>query len=71
MAPQKVITVFGATGAQGGSVASIFLSDTKLKASWAVRAVTRDLSKPSAQRLVSQGAEVVYVSDARPKLSKD
>ncbi|KAJ8132652.1 hypothetical protein O1611_g975 [Lasiodiplodia mahajangana] len=60
MAPQKVITVFGATGAQGGSVASIFLSDTKLKASWAVRAVTRDLSKPSAQRLVSQGADVVY-----------
>ncbi|KAK5662186.1 hypothetical protein OQA88_8091 [Cercophora sp. LCS_1] len=59
MAGKKIITVFGATGAQGGSVANIFLHDPKLKDTWTVRAVTRDVTKPAAKKLQEQGAEVV------------
>ncbi|KAK0736396.1 NmrA-like family-domain-containing protein [Apiosordaria backusii] len=59
MSGKKIITVFGATGVQGGSVADIFLHDPKLKSDWTVRAVTRDTSKESAKRLQQQGAEVV------------
>lgn len=62
MAARKIITVFGATGAQGGSVVDIFLHDPKLKPDWAVRAVTRDTTKESAKKLQSQGAEVISVS---------
>ncbi|XP_073414751.1 nmrA-like family domain-containing protein 1 [Dendrobates tinctorius] len=55
MAARKVITVFGATGAQGGSVANALLKDHN----FAVRAVTRDTSKPAAVKLKEAGAEVV------------
>ncbi|XP_002732736.1 nmrA-like family domain-containing protein 1 [Saccoglossus kowalevskii] len=51
----KVITVFGATGAQGGSVARALLKDTQYK----VRAVTRDINSAAARTLASAGAEVV------------
>lgn len=60
-ASKRIITVFGATGAQGGAVASTFLHDAKLKAGWTVRAVTRDVTKPSATKLRDQGAEVIAV----------
>ncbi|KAK0616961.1 NmrA-like family-domain-containing protein [Immersiella caudata] len=59
MAGKRLITVFGATGAQGGSVANIFLNDPKLKPDWTVRAVTRDVTKDSAKKLRDAGAEVV------------
>lgn len=59
MSDKKVITVFGATGKQGGSVVSKFLSDPTLSKDWTVRAVTRDVSKDSAKALAAQGAEVV------------
>jgi hypothetical protein len=62
MAGKQTIVVFGATGAQGGSVAQIFLNDPKLKSAWTVRAVTRDPTKESSKKLESQGAEVVAVS---------
>lgn len=65
MSPKKIITIFGATGLQGGSVAAEFLNDTALCAEWTVRAVTRDISKPSAKKLVEQGAQVVPVSNER------
>lgn len=55
MAANKVITVFGATGAQGGSVVSALIKD----GSFAVRAVTRNTSKPAAVKLKECGAEVV------------
>ncbi|TDZ32055.1 NmrA-like family domain-containing protein 1 [Colletotrichum spinosum] len=56
---QKIITVFGATGLQGGSVVNIFLSDPKLKSEWAVRGVTRDTTKDSSKALAARGVEVV------------
>lgn len=62
MAAKKLVVVFGATGVQGGSVVKAILGDSKMKADWAVRGVTRDLSKPSAKALQEQGAETVAVS---------
>ncbi|KAM4024982.1 nmrA-like family domain-containing protein 1 isoform 1-T1 [Anomaloglossus baeobatrachus] len=55
MAGKKVFVVFGATGAQGGSVAAALLED----GTFTVRAVTRDTSKPTAVKLKEAGAEVV------------
>ncbi|CAJ0966172.1 unnamed protein product [Ranitomeya imitator] len=55
MADKKVIVVFGATGAQGGSVAAALLDDGTFE----VRAVTRDTTKPAAVKLKEAGAEVV------------
>ncbi|XP_006884227.1 PREDICTED: nmrA-like family domain-containing protein 1-like [Elephantulus edwardii] len=55
MGSKKVITVFGATGAQGGSVAKAILESKN----FAVRAVTRDVTRPKAVALRDLGAEVV------------
>ncbi|KAM5152034.1 nmrA-like family domain-containing protein 1 [Mantella aurantiaca] len=55
MAGRKTIAVFGATGAQGGSVVKALLQDC----AFSVRAVTRDVTKPAAQKLKEAGAEVV------------
>ncbi|KAL3422173.1 NmrA-like family protein [Phlyctema vagabunda] len=59
MATKKVLVVFGATGAQGGSVVKSILSDSKTREVWTVRGVTRDTSKPSAKALEALGAETV------------
>ncbi|KAF8926658.1 NmrA family transcriptional regulator [Dissophora ornata] len=55
----KILVVFGATGQQGGSVANYVLNDPELSKQFQVRAVTRDPSKPAAQALQKDGAEVV------------
>ncbi|KAL4899092.1 hypothetical protein BDW74DRAFT_171773 [Aspergillus multicolor] len=55
----KIITVFGATGQQGGSVIRTILQDETLSKEFKIRGVTRDSSKPAAQALVKQGVEVV------------
>ncbi|KAI1385807.1 NmrA-like family-domain-containing protein [Hypoxylon trugodes] len=60
MSAKKIITVFGATGAQGGGVVDTFQSDPKLRDEWVVRAATRDTSKDSAKKLASAGVEVVF-----------
>ena len=51
----NIIAVIGATGAQGGSVATEFL---RLDG-WKVRAITRNASSDKAKALQLQGAEVV------------
>ena len=53
----KLITVFGATGAQGGSVVKALLADGGFK----VRAVTRNPDSAKAKALSEQGSEVVKV----------
>jgi uncharacterized protein YbjT (DUF2867 family) len=58
----KILTVFGATGVQGGSVIRAVLADPVLSQSFKIRAVTRDASKSSAKSLADQGIEVVIVS---------
>ena len=55
----SIVTIFGATGNQGGSVASTILSSPELKQKYKVRAITRDPSKASAQALAFAGAELV------------
>ncbi|KAM0432305.1 hypothetical protein ACHAPT_004845 [Fusarium lateritium] len=62
MSPQKLIVVLGATGNQGGSVATTFLQDPD----WTVRAVTRNASSAKAQALASRGAEVVEADIDKP-----
>ena len=54
---KKIITVFGATGNQGGSVISALLAQEDIASQYAIRGVTRDPSKPSAQALKSRGVE--------------
>lgn len=55
---QKILTIFGATGNQGGSTLSAVLDNPSLSAKYKIRAITRDPSKPSAQALASRGAEL-------------
>lgn len=55
---QKIITVFGATGNQGGSTASAVFNIPALSSKYKIRAITRDPSKPSSQALASKGAEL-------------
>lgn len=58
----KIITVFGATGNQGGSVISSLLTDPVLSKEFKIRGITRDPSKPSAQKLAEKGVELMSVS---------
>ncbi|KAH8734214.1 hypothetical protein BGZ61DRAFT_341837 [Ilyonectria robusta] len=51
----SLITVFGATGAQGGSVVRQLLKDNR----WKVRGVTRDVNSEKSKELASKGVEVV------------
>ncbi|CEL10059.1 hypothetical protein ASPCAL13186 [Aspergillus calidoustus] len=57
--PKKILTVFGATGNQGGSVARAILSDPSTAAEFHVRAVSRDPSKAASIALAQLGAELV------------
>lgn len=59
MANKKIITVFGATGAQGGGLAHAILNDPDSE--YAVRAITRDPNSEKAKGLAEKGAEVVAV----------
>ncbi|KAM5343765.1 hypothetical protein ACJ41O_012302 [Fusarium nematophilum] len=54
----KLLTVFGATGTQGGSVIRAVLADPTLSQEFKIRGITRDASKPDAQELINQGVDV-------------
>ena len=57
MSDKKLITVFGATGSQGGGLVQAILNDTG--GEFSVRAVTRDPGSDKAKALAAAGAEVV------------
>ena len=57
----RLITVFGSTGNQGGSVVRTILSHAQLKQEWKVRGITRSPDKPDAQKMKEQGVEMVQV----------
>jgi uncharacterized protein YbjT (DUF2867 family) len=57
MTTTKRITVFGATGAQGGGLARAILDDPN--GGFSVRAVTRNVDSDKARALAAAGAEVV------------
>lgn len=56
---RDLLVVFGATGNQGGSIIRHILDDAELSARYAIRAITRNTTSPSAQALAAQGVEVV------------
>ncbi|KZV81691.1 NAD(P)-binding protein [Exidia glandulosa HHB12029] len=60
---KRIVAVFGATGAQGGSVAKYLLEDKTV----AVRAITRNAQSPAAQALKAKGAEVVVADLNHPE----
>ena len=55
----KLFTVFGATGAQGGSVVNVIFGHPKLSTHFKIRAITRDPSSSKAQALADKGVEPV------------
>ncbi|KAI6782654.1 NmrA-like family domain-containing protein-like protein [Emericellopsis cladophorae] len=55
----KIITVFGATGNQGGSVINSLLNDSAITKEYQIRGVTRDTSKHASQTLAARGVEMV------------
>jgi uncharacterized protein YbjT (DUF2867 family) len=57
MESKKIITVFGATGAQGGGLARAILADAN--GEFTVRVVTRDSNSEKAKAFSQLGAEVV------------
>lgn len=57
----KLITVFGATGNQGGSVIQAVLADTVLSKEFRIRGINRDVTKPAAKALQAKGVEMVTV----------
>lgn len=54
---KKLISVLGATGAQGGGLVRAVLADPHSE--FSVRAITRDVHSESAEQLAQMGAEVV------------
>lgn len=58
----KLITVFGATGNQGGSVIRALLADSILSKEFKIRGITRDSTKPAAKELAGKGVELMSVS---------
>lgn len=59
MADKKLLTIFGATGNQGGSVIDVILASPDLKTKYKLRGVTRNASSHSAQQLAAKGVEMV------------
>ena len=57
----KLLTVFGATGNQGGSVIRTILDDPVLSKEFKIRGVTRDAKKQSSKDLEAKGVEMVEV----------
>lgn len=57
MSSKKIITVFGATGAQGGGLARAILNDPN--GDFTVKAVTRDVNSEKAKELADLGAQLV------------
>lgn len=55
---KKLLTIFGATGNQGGSVIATVLASQSLSSKYSLRAITRDTTKPNAQALAAKGVEL-------------
>lgn len=63
MSSPKLFVILGATGNQGGSVATTFLTEP----GWQVRAVTRNTASPKAQSLAARGAQVIHADIDKPE----
>ncbi|GAB1734836.1 hypothetical protein NU195Hw_g9320t1 [Hortaea werneckii] len=56
---KKLLTIFGATGNQGGSIIDLVLASPELSTKYALRGITRDPSSAKSQALASQGVDMV------------
>jgi len=57
----KLLTVFGATGLQGGALISYILEHSEMSKLFKLRGITRDVAKPAALALRERGVEMVQV----------
>jgi uncharacterized protein YbjT (DUF2867 family) len=64
MPDKKIITIFGATGAQGGGLARAIAADRN--SGFTVRAVTRNPQSEKAQALAALGIDVVAADSDKP-----
>ena len=55
----KLLTIFGATGNQGGSVVDLFLDRPDLQTRFSLRGISRDATSAKAKFLTSIGIEMV------------
>lgn len=58
MSSKKLITVFGATGNQGGSVLDVVLAHPELREKYSLRGITRDPSSSKSKALSEKGVEM-------------
>jgi uncharacterized protein YbjT (DUF2867 family) len=58
----KLLAVFGATGQQGGALIDYILNKEDLSKLFALRGITRDVSKPAARALEKRGVEMIQVT---------
>lgn len=68
---KRLVTIFGATGNQGGAVVSTILSHPALSKQFAVRGITRNTSSPKAQALASKGVELAAADLNNPQSLSD
>ena len=59
MSSKKLLTIFGATGNQGGSVIDTMLGHPDLKEKYSLRGITRDTASRKSKALEDQGVEMV------------
>ena len=59
MSSKKLLTVFGATGNQGGSVIDAVLARPDFKEKYSLRGITRDPASGKSKPLADQGVELV------------
>ncbi|KAK5958347.1 hypothetical protein OHC33_000189 [Knufia fluminis] len=64
---KKLVTVFGATGNQGGAVVTTLLSHPTLSSHFSIRAITRNTTSPKAQSLASKGIELAAADLNNPE----
>lgn len=62
----KLLTVFGATGLQGGSLINHVLNRPELSGLFRLRGITRDASKQAAVSLREKGVEIVQADLSDP-----
>ena len=59
MSSKKLLTIFGATGNQGGSVIDTVFAHPELKEKYSLRGITRDPSSGKSKALADKGVEMV------------
>lgn len=64
---KRLITIFGATGNQGGSVISTVLGHQNLSQQFALRGITRNTSSEKAKALASKGVDLAVADLNNPE----